>query len=155
MRIIHIDNYDVCEENGKFLAASFVDYEGVSHSVELTEELEEYFRSVRKEEFREDWEKRFHIDVGINYSEDIFDLNISLNSDTKSAEDVFLEKNTENEIKNEILKLPEKQSKYLKLKIFDELRNIEIAKKFGKNHKTIEESIKVGAMKIIINLKIF
>ena len=22
MRIIHIDNYDVCEENGKFLAAS-------------------------------------------------------------------------------------------------------------------------------------
>lgn len=24
MRIVHIDNYEVCEENGKFLAASFV-----------------------------------------------------------------------------------------------------------------------------------
>ena len=56
MRIIHIDNYDVCEENGKFLAASFKDYEGISHEIEITDELEEYFREVRKEEFKENWE---------------------------------------------------------------------------------------------------
>lgn len=31
MRIVHIDNYEVCEENGKFLVASFVDYEGIPH----------------------------------------------------------------------------------------------------------------------------
>ena len=42
MRIVHIDNYEVCEENGKFLAASFVDYEGISHTIELTKELEEF-----------------------------------------------------------------------------------------------------------------
>ena len=53
MRIVHIDNYEVCEENGKFLAASFVDYEGISHTIELTNELEEYLKEVRKEEFRE------------------------------------------------------------------------------------------------------
>ena len=72
MRIIHIDNYDVCEENGKFLAASFKDYEGISHEIEITDELEEYFREVRKEEFKENWETRFHIDIGINNDEDVF-----------------------------------------------------------------------------------
>lgn len=51
MRIVHIDNYEVCEENGKFLAASFVDYEGIPHTIELTKELEEYLKEVRKEEF--------------------------------------------------------------------------------------------------------
>ena len=70
MRIIHIDNYDVCEENGKFLAASFKDYEGISHEIEITDELEEYFREVRKEEFKENWETRFHIDIGINNDEE-------------------------------------------------------------------------------------
>ena len=70
MRIIHIDNYDVCEENGKFLAASFKDYEGISHEIEITDKLEEYFREVRKEEFKENWETRFNIDIGINNDED-------------------------------------------------------------------------------------
>lgn len=49
MRIVHIDNYEVCEENGKFLAASFVDYEGIPHTIELTKELEEYLKEVRNE----------------------------------------------------------------------------------------------------------
>ena len=74
MRIIHIDNYDVCEENGKFLAASFKDYEGISHEIEITDELEEYFREVRKEEFKENWETRFHIDIGINNDEEVFEI---------------------------------------------------------------------------------
>ena len=41
MRIVHIDNYEVCEENGKFLAASFVDYEGQSNTIEIKKTLEE------------------------------------------------------------------------------------------------------------------
>ena len=37
MRIIHIDKYDVCEENGKFLVDSFKEYEGISHEREYTD----------------------------------------------------------------------------------------------------------------------
>ena len=95
MRIIHIDNYDVCEENGKFLAASFKDYEGISHEIEITDELEEYFREVRKEEFKENWETRFHIDIGINNNEEVFEIRISTNSNCKSAEEIFIEKDIE------------------------------------------------------------
>ena len=95
MRIIHIDNYDVYEENGKFLAASFKDYEGISHEIKITDELEEYFREVRKEEFKENWETRFHIDIGINNDEDVFEIRISTNSNCKSAEEIFIEKDIE------------------------------------------------------------
>ena len=155
MRIIHIDNYDVCEENGKFLAASFVDYEGVSHSVELTEELEEYFRSVRKEEFREDWEKRFHIVVGINSTEDVFEIKISMNSNCKSAEDIFFENEIEKIILKEINNLPSPQRNRVYLKIIKDYKNAEIANCENVDKSAVTRSLKVGIEKIFKKYKKF
>ena len=81
--IKNIDNYEVCEENGKFLAASFVDYEGIPHTIELTKELEEYLKEVRKEEFREKYRTNKYIDTGINNEDDVFEIKISINTNKK------------------------------------------------------------------------
>jgi len=89
MRIVHIDNYEVCEENGKFLAASFVDYEGIPHTIELTKELEEYLKEVRKEEFREKYRTNKYIDTGINNEDDVFEIKISINTNCKFVEDII------------------------------------------------------------------
>ena len=104
MRIVHIDNYEVCEENGKFLAASFVDYEGIPHTIELTKELEE--------EFREKYRTNEYIDTGINNEDDAFEIKISINTNCKSVEDIIIEKYFETRLLKEIIKLPEKQSNF-------------------------------------------
>lgn len=155
MRIIHIDNYDVCEENGKFLAASFKDYEGISHEIEITDELEEYFREVRKEEFKENWETRFHIDIGINNDEDVFEIRISKNSNCKSAEEIFIEKDIEKNIVKEISKLPIQQGKHVYLKIIKDYKNIEIASLENKDKSTISKSLNSGLEKIFKKYKKF
>ena len=155
MRIIHIDNYDVCEENGKFLAASFKDYEGISHEIKITDELEEYFREVRKEEFKENWETRFHIDIGINNDEDVFEIRISTNSNCKSAEEIFIEKNIKKNIIKEISKLPIQQGKHVYLKIIKDYKNIEIASLENKDKSTISKSLNSGLEKIFKKYKKF
>lgn len=148
MRIINIDNYEVCEENGRFIAASFKDYEGISHQVEITKELEEYFKQVRKEEFRENWETRFHIDLGIHSTEDVFDIQISIKSNTESAEDVFLKIETEKKIKNEIEKLPLKQQKDTYLHIIKDYSCAEIARIDNVYKSTAKRNIDAGIKKL-------
>lgn len=155
MRIIHIDNYDVCEENGKFLVASFKDYEGISHEIEITDKLEEYFREVRKEEFKENWETRFHIDIGINNDEEVFEIRISTNSNFKSAEEIFIEKDIEKNIIKEISKLPIQQGKHVYLKIIKDYKNIEIASLENKDKSTISKSLNTGLEKIFKKYKKF
>lgn len=155
MRIIIIDNYEVCEENGKFLAASFKDYEGVSHSVEITSELEEYFKNVRREEFKEKWEKRYHIDININKNTDLLEIRISMNSDNTSPEELYVKKEIEKNIINEIYKLPFKESKRVYLKVIDNYKNIEIARLENKDESTISKSLKSGLEKILIKYKNF
>jgi DNA-directed RNA polymerase specialized sigma24 family protein len=155
MRILHIDNYEVCEENGKFLAASFKDYEGVSHSVELTEELEEYFKKVRRDEYREEWESRFHIDIGINSDEDVFEIKISMNTNCKSAEDTFIENEIEKTILKEINKLPFPQRRRVYLKIIRDYKNTEIAISESVDKSAVSRSLKVGLEKIFKNYKKF
>ena len=155
MRIIHIDNYDVCEENGKFLAASFKDYEGISHEIEITDKLEEYFREVRKEEFKENWETRFHIDIGINNDEEEYEIRITTNSNSKSAEEIFIEKDIEKNIIKEISKLPIQQGKHVYLKIIKDYKNIEIASLENKDKSTISKSLNTGHEKIFKKYKKF
>lgn len=148
MRIIHIDNYDVCEDNGKFLAATFTDYEGISHEVEIDKKLEEYFKEVRREEYSEEWETRFHIDVEINNKAELFEINISLKSDVRSAEDIFLENEIEKEIISEIKKLPIQQSKRVYLRIIKDCNVTEIAKLESRDKAAISRSIKSALYKI-------
>lgn len=155
MRIIHIDNYDVCEDNGKFLAATFTDYEGISHQVEIDEKLENYFREVRKEEFSEEWETRFHIDVEMNNTKELFEIYVSLKSDSRSAEDVFIDNEIEREIINEITKLPNIQSKRVYLKIIKDYKAIEIAKLEGKDKSAISRSLGYAFKKISKKYKKF
>ena len=155
MKIVHIDNYEVCEENGKFLAASFVDYEGISHTIELTKELEEYLKEVRKEEFREKYRTNKYIDTGINNEDDVFEIKISINTNCKSVEDIIIEKDFETRLLKEIIKLPEKQSKHLYLKIVKEYKNVEISKKFNITNSAVNQSINGGLKKIIKKFKKF
>lgn len=152
MRIIHIDNYDVCEENGKFIAATFKDYDEISHSVEITEELENYFKEVRKEEFKESYRERRYIDEGINDDEDVFEIRISLTKDGRSAEDIFLEKDFINSVKKEIEKLPKKQSRRVYLKLIDEFTITEISIIEKIVHSSISESTQAGVKKVAVNL---
>ena len=49
MRILKIDGYDICEENGIFKNAKFKDSEGKIITLELGEELEVEFKERRKE----------------------------------------------------------------------------------------------------------
>lgn len=155
MRIIHIDNYDVCEDNGKFLAATFTDYEGISHEIEIDKKLEEYFKEVRREEYSEEWETRFHIDVEINNKAELFEINISLKSDVRSAEDIFLENEIEKQIINEIKKLPIQQSKRVYLKIIKDYKSIEIAEVEGSDQSTVSKSLKTAFKKFSKKLKKF
>lgn len=155
MRIIHIDNYDVCEDNGKFLAATFTDYEGISHEIEIDKKLEEYFKEVRREEYSEEWETRFHIDVEINNKTELFEINISLKSDVRSAEDIFLENEIEKQIINEIKKLPIQQSKRVYLKIIKDYKSIEIAEVEGSDQSTVSKSLKTAFKKFSKKLKKF
>lgn len=152
MRIIHIDNYDVCEENGKFIAATFKDYDGISHSVEITEEFENYLKEVRKEEFNESYRERRYIDEGINDDEDVFEIRISLTKDGRSAEDIFLEKDFINSVKKEIEKLPKKQSRRVYLKLIDEFTITEISIIEKIVHSSISESTQAGVKKVAVNL---
>lgn len=155
MRIIHIDNYNVCEDNGKFLAATFTDYEGISHEIEIDKKLEEYFKEVRREEYSEEWETRFHIDVEINNKTELFEINISLKSDVRSAEDIFLENEIEKQIINEIKKLPIQQSKRVYLKIIKDYKSIEIAEVEGSDQSTVSKSLKTAFKKFSKKLKKF
>ena len=154
MKIIHIDNYDVCEENGKFLAASFKDYEGISHSIEMTEEFEKYLREVRKEEFKESYRARRYIDEGINEDEEVFEIKISITKDPKSAEDIYIENEFINSVKKEILNLPKKQSHRVYLKLIKEFTITEISKKEKIVHSSISESTQLGIKNLVVNLVI-
>ncbi len=154
MRIIIIDNYEVCEENGKFLAASFKDYEGISHSVEITEEFEEYLKDVRREEFKENYRTRRYIDEGLNNDDDVFEIQISIKKDSRSAEDIVIEKDFINSVKQEISALPRKQSKRVYSKLIDEYTITEISLIEGIVHSSISESTQSGINKLVINLTI-
>ena len=152
MKIIHIDNYDVCEVNGKFIAASFKDYEEISHSIEITEEFEKYLKDVRREEFKENYRTRRYIDEGINDDDDVFEIQISIKKDSRSAEDIFIEKDFINSVKDEISTLPLKQGKRVYSKLIDEYTITEIAIIEGIVHSSISESTQSGIRKLVINL---
>ena len=62
MKKIIIDGYEIIVENGIFTQASFKDYDGNEINIELGEKMQMEFLERRREEFKEDNERRRHID---------------------------------------------------------------------------------------------
>ena len=61
MRKIIIDGYEISVEDGKFTKATFTDADGNEVTINLGEDLRLEFVK-RREEFKEQYEKRKHID---------------------------------------------------------------------------------------------
>lgn len=79
----------------------------------------------------------------------------SINTNCKSVEDIIIEKDFETRLLKEIIKLPEKQSKHLYLKIIKEYKNVEISKEFNITNSAVNQSINGGLKRIIKKFKKF
>ena len=63
MKKIIIDGYEILVDNGVFTTATFRDYDGNEICIELGEKMRVEFQERRREEFRNEYENRKHIDT--------------------------------------------------------------------------------------------
>lgn len=102
MKKIIIDGYEISVENGHFTKATFLDADGNEISINLGDELRLEFDKRRKEEFKEQYEKRKHIDT---YLDDYL-LEIKTSNSNYSMEDELINEDFKNTVIQEIWNLP-------------------------------------------------
>lgn len=152
MRKIQVDGYEIIEENGKFIKAIFKDAEGNTITIDLNSGLEEEFIKRRKEEFREENEKRRHID---NYLTEDYLFEIRTSEESYSIEDIVIDNTTKEEIIKEIWKLPSIQARRVFMHLINEYSLTKIAEIEGVSLPSIKDSINLGIGKLRKNLKKF
>lgn len=152
MRKIQVDGYEIVEENGKFIKAIFKDTDGNTITIDLKDGLEEEFARRRKEEFREENEKRRHID---NYLTEDYLFEIRTSEESYSIEDVVIDNITREQIIKEIWKLPSIQARRVFMHLINEYSLTKIAEIEGVSLTAIKDSMNLGIKKLKKNLKNF
>lgn len=152
MRKIEIDGYEILEENGKFIKAIFKDPNGKEISIDLQEDLQKEFIIRRREEFREENEKRRHID---NYLREDYLFEIRTSEESYSIEDLIIDETEKNHIIQEIWKLPQIQARRVFMHLINEYTLTKIAEIEGVTLSAIKYSVDYGIKNLRKNLKKF
>ena len=152
MRRIQVDGYEIIEENGKFIKAIFKDTEGKTITIDLNDGLKEEFIRRRKEEFREENEKRRHID---NFLGEDYLFEIRTSEESYSIEDIVIDNTTKEEIIKEIWKLPPIQARRVFMYLINEYSLTKIAEIEGVSLSSIKDSMNLGIGKLRKKLKKF
>ena len=150
MKKISIDGYEISVENGKFTKATFTDADGNEVTINLGDELRLEFVKRRREEFKEQYEKRKHIDRFIK-DDYMFDVKSSNNS--YSIEDEFIKEDEKNKIIKEIWNLPSPQNKRVFMNLINKYSLSKIAEIEGVSVNAIKLSVSIGIKNLKRNLK--
>ncbi len=153
MKKIIIDGYEISIENGKFTKATFIDTDGSEVTINLGEDLRLEFVKRRREEFKEQYEKRKHIDRFIKDDDYIFEVKTSNNS--YSIEDTFIKEEEKNKIIKEIWKLPIPQNRRVFMSVVNKYSLTKIANIEGVSVNAVKSSIILGKEKLKKILKNF
>lgn len=150
MRKIIIDGYEISVEDGKFTKATFVDTDGNRVTVNLGEDLRLEFVKRRREEFKEQYEKRKHID---RFIKDDYMFEVKSSNNSYSIEDKFLEEDEKNRIIKEIWNLPTPQNKRVFMNLINKYSLSKIAEIEGVSVNAIKLSVSIGIKNLKRNLK--
>lgn len=152
MKKINIDGYELYEEDGVLTNAIFKDPEGQEVNIALSEKLQEEFKNRRKEQFREEWEKRKHIDA---YLKDDYLLEIRTSDSNYSMEDEVISEDFTNTVIQEIWKLPSPQNRRVFMSIINNYSYAKISRIEGVSDTAIRTSVEIGKRKLQEKLKKF
>lgn len=152
MKKILIDGYEIIVENGIFTKAIFKDYSGNEINIELGEKMQMEFLERRREEFKEDNERRRHID---NFLRDDSLFEIRTAEKSYSLEDLVIKENQRDYIKKEIWKLPPIQARRTFMYLVNEYSFTKIAKIESVSIAAVDKSIDKGINNLRKKLKNF
>lgn len=152
MKKIIIDGYEIIVENGIFTKASFKDYDGNEINIELGEKMQMEFLERRREEFKENNERRRHID---NFLRDDSLFEIRTAEKSYSIEESIINKNERDCIIQEIWKLPQIQARRVFMYLINEYSLTKIARIERVSVTAIDKTIAKGIRNIKKNLKNF
>ena len=150
MRKIIIDGYEISVEDGKFTKATFTDADGNEVTINLGEDLRLEFVKRRREEFKEQYEKRKHID---RFIKDDYMFEVKSSNNSYSIEDKFLEEDEKNRIIKEIWNLPTPQNKRVFMNLINKYSLSKIAEIEGVSVNAIKLSVSIGIKNLKRNLK--
>ena len=136
-----------------FKKATFIDTDGSEVTINLGEDLRLEFVKRRREEFKEQYEKRKHIDRFIKDDDYIFEVKTSNNS--YSIEDTFIKEEEKNKIIKEIWKLPIPQNRRVFMSVVNKYSLTKIANIEGDSVNAVKSSIILGKEKLKKILKNF
>ena len=145
MKKIIIDGYEISVENGNFTKATFIDADGNEISINLGEDLRLEFDRRRKEEFKEQYEKRKHIDTFIK---DDYMFEVKTSNNSYSIEDEFIEDDERNKIIKEIWNLPVPQNRRVFMSVVNKYSLTKIANIEGVSVNAVKYSIELGKKKL-------
>lgn len=152
MRKIIIDGYEISVEDGKFTKATFTDADGNEVTINLEEDLRLEFVKRRREEFKEQYEKRRHID---RFIKDDYMFEVKSSNNGYSIEEEFIKDNERNQIIKEIWSLPEPQNRRVFMSVVNKYSLTKIASIEGVSVNAVKYSIELGKKKLQKNLKNF
>ena len=152
MKKIIIDGYEILVDNGIFTTATFRDYDGNEVCIDLGKEMQVEFQQRRREEFRNEYENRKHIDT---YLKDDYLLDLRVSKNNNSMEKEIIDEDFRNFIIKEIKKLPYPQNKRVYMSVIDRYSYIKIAEIEGVSDTAIRHSVERGKEKLQEKLKKF
>ncbi|MGN0973410.1 MAG: RNA polymerase sigma factor [Bacilli bacterium] len=145
MKKIKVDGYEISVENGNFTKATFIDADGNEININLEEDLRLEFDRRRKEEFKEQYEKRKHIDTFIK---DDYIFEVKTSNISYSIEDKYIEEEKKDKIIKEICKLPAPQNRRVFMSVVSKYSLTKIANIEGVSVNAIKSSIMIGKKKL-------
>ena len=152
MKKIIIDGYEISVENGKFTKATFIDADGNEVTINLGEDLRLEFVKRRREEFRNKYENRKHIDT---YLKDYYLLDTKISKNNNLMERDVVDEDFKNFIIKEIKKLPTPQNKRVYMSVVNRYSYMKIAEIEGVSDTAIRHSVERGKRKLQEKLKQF
>lgn len=150
MKKIKVDGYEIIVENGKFTKATFTDTDGNEVTINLGEDLRLEFVKRRREEFKEQYEKRKHID---RFIKDDYMFEVKSSNNSYSIEDEFIEEDEKNRIIKEIWNLPTPQNKRVFMNLINKYSLSKIAEIEGVSVNAIKLSVSIGIKNLKRNLQ--
>lgn len=152
MKKIIIDGYEIIVENGVFTRAIFKDFDGNEINIELGEKMQMEFLERRREEFKEENERRRHID---NFLRDDFLFEVKTAEKSYSIEDLVINENQRDYIIQEIWELPPIQARRTFMHLINEYSLTKIARIERVSVTAIEKSVSKGIKYLKKKLKNF
>ncbi|MGN1299350.1 MAG: hypothetical protein ACI4UE_05155 [Candidatus Scatovivens sp.] len=152
MKKIIIDGYEIIVENRVLTRAIFKDFDGNEINIELGEKMQMEFLERRREEFKEQNERRRHID-NLLRDDSLFEIRTAEKS--YSIEEMVINEEQRDFIIQEIWKLPHIQARRTFMFLINEYSLTKIARIERVSVTAIDKCVEKGIKKIEKKLKNF